>query len=246
MTYLFKTYYSIGKSIIQVNPRGKSSSGRTPNLADICVQNNIKTAVVVDDSMAGIWPIHNTLADTGVGLIFGLRISFVDDAENKSDSSNKSEHKNIVFIKTMEDYKRLIKISSDANTRFFHKIPRVDYRYINDSLSDTMEIAVPFYDSFIFNNLFTLNSCIPNFGKMPVFFLENHDLIYDDILRKSVLSYASNNNCDTEEVCSVYYEKPDDFLAWKVRKLLANKGQRKTLESSNFNNCTSNTFCLCP
>ena len=244
MTYLFKTYYSIGKSIIQVNPKGKSSNSSTPNLVDICLKNDITTAVVVDDSMAGIWPIYNTLSEQGINLIFGLRLSFVDDAENKSDNSNKSEHKNIIFIKDFEDYKRLIKISSDAHTKFFHKLPRVDYNYINDSLSDSMEIAVPFYDSFIFNNLFTFNSCIPNFGRKPVFFIENHNLIYDDILKQSVVSYASNNQCDTELVRSVYYENPGDFLAWKVRKILAKKGQRKTIESSNFNNCTSNTFCI--
>lgn len=246
MIYLFKTHYSLqGRSIIQVNDLSKEPKEGPPNLVDLCVKYKVNPCVVVEDSMAGFWQIYKSLSQANIQMIFGLRLSFVDNA---ADKESHNPHKNIIFVKNPQGYKTLIKISSIANTDFFHQGEgRVDYNFIHSLWSDDLVMGIPFYDSFLYKNLFTLNTCVPDYRDIkPTVFWESHEKPHDKILLKSCTNYAKENGLELQEARSIYYENRQDFLAWKARKVMANSnhGKENTLMNANLNHCSSDTFCL--
>ena len=66
---------------------------------------------------------------------------------------------------------------------------------------DEMYLAIPFYDSFIFNNVIMGNNCIPSFSfTKPIMLLEQNELLLDSIVRKRVLNYAKSNDLETQEI----------------------------------------------
>lgn len=244
MIYLFKTHYSFRKSIIQVE---NFKEGLDTNLVNLCLDNNISQCVIVDDSIGSIQPAFNTLSEKGISLIFGLRLSFVNNVEDMSDASNNSSHKNIIFCSNKSSYESLINISSKASTDFYHKFPRVDYNYIHSVWNDDLTLAIPFYDSFIFNNMFTRNSCIPDYRDIqPTLFIENHELAYDFYLQKAIENYSKETGLEVIETNSVYYPYKRDFQAWKLHKIMGKSGFSKNsgLIKPNLNHCSSNTFCI--
>jgi DNA polymerase III alpha subunit len=243
---LFKTHYSLGRGIIQVNEYNAEKPSLAPNLADLCVKHEIKQAYVVDDSLGGIWPIFKTLKAVGTSVVFGLRINFVTNAEDKGETSNVSSHKNILFVKNEAGYKELIKISSKAHVDFFHSQPRLDYNHFHSIGTENLVLAVPFYDSFIYQNLLTENQCVPDFRKLrPTFFVENNNLPIDGPLAEAVRSYAANIGSEVLETQSVYYEKPEDCIAYVARRCMDRSfGRNKTLSKPELPHFGSNKFCL--
>lgn len=244
MIYLFKTHFSFRKSIIQVKPY---KEGLTNNLVNLCIENNIKQCFVVDDNIGSIQPAFHTLNEKGINLVFGLRLNFVNDASDMSDNSNNSSHKNIIFCSDRKSYETLIQISSEANTTFMKKEPRIDYNFLHSVWCDELALAVPFYDSFLFQNMFTRNSAIPNYRDIkPTLFIENHNLPYDYYLQKSVNNFALENNLEVIETNSVYYPYRTDFQAWKVNKIIGKSdfSGRTSIVKPNLNHCGSNTFCI--
>lgn len=260
MIYLFKTHYSIGKGVIQANdPAKENKSGGVPNLVDIATRNFEKIFVddpqdpkcfVVDDSMAGIWPIYKTLKSKNISLVFGLRMNFVSDANDKSESGNLSAHKNIIFVKNEVGYKKLIKISTKAHVDYFHEIPRIDYDYyhsMDDGSPDSgLVLSVPFYDSFLYNNKITQGQCVPDFrGLKPTLFVENNDLPVDFPLQRAVEKYSKENGLETAQVQTVYYENSSDALKYMVRRCMnREKGKQRTVEKPELPGFGSDRFCI--
>lgn len=241
MIYLFRTHYSIGKGIIQANDPGEST---VPCLANICLKNEIKQCFVVDQSMAGIWPIYNSLKKAGVSLVFGLMLEFVNSGDDKE--SNASAHRNIIFAKDEAGYKQLIKISTKAHVDFFHEFPRLDYNYLHSIWSDSLVLAVPFYDGFVARNKLTENQCVPDYRQIkPTFFIEDNGLPFDAALKRATEQYAVGNSCETIAAQTVYYEKPEDSLVYYVRRCMNRSGGRqRTLEKPELPHFGSNQFCI--
>lgn len=245
MIYLFKTHYSFGKSIIQVN--NYSEKENRPNLVNICVDNGIKQCFVVDDNIASLQPAFNTLSEKGISLVYGLRMSFVSNAEDFTEKGNNSSHKNIIFCRNREGTESLIKLSTKASVDFFYKEPRLDYNFLHSVWDDNLELAVPFYDSFLYNNIFTQNSCIPEFRSIkPTMFVEDHGLAFDKYIRKSVERYTTECCLEIVNTKSVYYPKKENFQSWKASKLMLRSGYsgNTSMITPNLDHCNSNTFCL--
>ena len=280
MIYLFKTHYSIGRGVIQANdpakpsPDGKAS--QIPNLVDIVTRNSDKIfggsfgddpenknpdpknpanpqnnkCFVVDDSMAGIWPIYKTLKSKNISLVFGLRMNFVSDASDKSESGNISAHKNIIFAQNEIGYKRLIKISTKAHVDYFHEIPRIDYNYYHEIVSGAdspgLVLAIPFYDSFLYNNKITQKQCVPDFRSLkPAMFVENNDLPVDAPLQRAVVKYAEENGLEVVNAQTVYYENQEDAVKYLVRRCMnRERGKQRTIEKPELPGFGSDGFCI--
>ncbi len=244
MIHLFKSHYSVGRSIIQIEKANYwKTGGSPPNLVDLCLKTDLKTCYLVDDTLAGIIPAYESLSKAGIQLVFGLRVGFVADAKEKS---NDTLHKNIVFIKNKKGYQKLIKLSTLANVDNFYEVPRLEYDQLHDAWSDDLTLAVPFYDSFLYNNLMTGRTCIPDFRQIkPTIFLENKELPFDVMVREAAVKYAEDNGLETKEVNSVYYETPDDIDAYTARRIMDNRKFGKgSIEAPNLSHFGSDQFCL--
>lgn len=214
-----------------------------PYLEYICQKYNIKDCFVVEDSISSIIGLHKCLSKIGVNLHFGLRLNFVSDLSLNNDTL----HKNILFA-TGDSYKALVKLSTLVHTDFvYESVPRIDYNKLLELWHEDFALAIPFYDSFIFNNLLTVNHCVPNFGGLkPIVFLEDNGLPFDYLLRDASVEYATINGLDIWETKTILYENRSDFLPWMVRKLMERKsyGSGNTIKAPNLEHCGSDSFCL--
>jgi DNA polymerase III alpha subunit len=238
MTPIFKSTYSIGRSILTLEHPDDVRDDGADSIISIALDNKLDELFLVEDSMVGFFNAYKKCKEFGIQLVFGYRFT----CYNELNSSN-SDHKLIAFAKNDDGCKDLNRFYSHINTKCNGKIT-------NDEMcsmwTDNMLLVVPFYDSFIFNNQLYLSNCIPNFKHIkPLFFLEKNSLPFDELIYNSVFEYTKTNNFDTHLTKSIYYRYKSDFEAFQTYKILCNRsfGRQATLSSPNLNHFGSEEFC---
>lgn len=105
-------------------------------------------------------------------------------------------------------------------------------------------MAIPFYDSFIYNNLMKFSNCTPNFDFCkPVFFIENNGLPFDNFLSEKVSEYCRSNDLKTEQTKSIYYKQNKDVAALQTYKCITGRSfGNKTLSKPNLDHFGSDQF----
>ena len=248
MIPLFKSHYSIGKSILTLNDPNKSEEGGSASIFDISAKNNLEEIILVEDSLVGLLEARKKSESLGLQLIFGLRIDVCDDMtiEEKKGCSM-CIHKIIIFAKNSDGCNLLNKIYSTAFTKGSGKI---DFNTLKQFYnSNDLKICIPFYDSFIFHNSFSYKEpCMLDDSFFdPVYFIEENHLPYDVILKNIIENYSSNNGFETQKVKSIYYENREDFEAYQTYKCICSRGfsnKAKTLDMPNLDHCGSPEFCF--
>ena len=238
MTPVFKSTYSIGKSILTLDTKG--SEGGPDSIIEICKENSINSLVLVEDSMTGFVTAHNRCKEAGIDLVFGLRITCCN---NTSEDDN-SDHKIVIFAKNDEGCRLLYRIYSHANTG---QNGKVDFGFLLGIWNDNIELVVPFYDSFIYNNNFHFKKCVPDFSTiLPTFWLEVNNLPFDHLLAEKVAKFAQGIMRPVKRVKTILYKNRDDAEALQTYKILCNRnfGRAASLSSPNLNHFGSDEFCL--
>ena len=238
MTPVFKSTFSIGKSILTLD--AASSEGGPDSIIEICKEHEIDPLILVEDTMTGFVKPHNICKENNIRLLFGLRISCCNEI---SDDDN-SEHKVIIFAKNDDGCRLLNKIYSHANTVGEGKI---DFKYLNGVWARDLNLVIPFYDSFIFNNQMHLKKCIPDFSSIyPTFWVESNGLPFDHLIEQKVLKFADGISRPVKKVKTILYKNKTDVEALQTYKVVCNRnfGRAATLSSPNLNHFGSNEFCL--
>ena len=247
MIPLIKTDFSVGKSIIQCGQLvdGKENKKDQPdNLPDIIKDFGYKKVFIVEDNLGGFVPAYLEVKKAGSQLIFGWRVSIIEDGERKEDLPSS---KIIIFIKSEEGWKSLVKMATLAQVDFFHKEARLDWKTLHHYWNEKeLVAAIPFYDSFLHQNLCSKNQVIPNFGQIkPYVFLEDNDMIFDLVLRQKADEFAKAFSLNTVEVKSCYYRNRADLIFFQARKLMDRKVfGGGTIEVPNIEFFSSNEFCI--
>ena len=239
---IFKSHYSIGKSILTLR-NGESDPDESDSIFDICADNELKEVTVVDDSMSGFLEAYKNAKELGVKLIFGLRITICNEISQKDADSLKTNSKILIFIKNEGGYKRLIKIFTEAARVGFYYQPRLDYKTLKKHWNDKdLALAIPFYDSYIFNNTLLGSVCVPEleFCK-PTYFLEDNDLPFDKMVRDKAIYQSKNDETEAQSVQSIYYKQKKDFKAYLTFRCINN---RSSLDKPELAHMTSNEFCF--
>lgn len=239
---LFKSHYSIGRSILTLEEAETSKENGPKSIIDICLENGIKELFLAEDSMSGFLQAYENCDKSKIKLIFGVRMTFCNDTEIKTTESISEESKYIIFAKNTEGYRRLIKIYSEAATDGFYYIPRYDFEKLKKHWSnEDLMLCVPFYDSFLFKNLLGGNECVTDFSFCePTFFLEENNLPFDPLIRKYVDQFCESGH-ESIETQTIYYEKKQDFKDYLTFRCLS---KRTTLEKPNLDHMCSNEFCV--
>jgi hypothetical protein len=167
-----------------------------------------------------------------------LRINCCNDVSEED--KVKSKHKIIIFAKNDDGCKLLNKIYSHA---FCDNSSFVDCKYLASIWNENhLQLAVPFYDSFIYNNNFLFSNCIPNFNfANPVYFIERNNLPFDQSLEDLVKSHSNS----IELSKSIFYKNKKDVFAFQTYKCITNRsfGKEQSLSSPNLNHFGSDEFC---
>lgn len=247
MLALFKSHYSIGKSILTLGDPESEKDGGPDSILKIALDNNLKEIVLVEDSLIGFSEAYKRCQSHGIKLVFGLRLSMRNESGSllKEDSSDENtDHKIVIFAKNNEGCKLLNKIYSKAFTEFEGYLT---YRVLKDMWdANFLKLAVPFYDSFIHTNNFKSDSsAVPNFYQMqPTFFVESNGLAFDHLLNQEVNKYASQNNYPIEKVKSIFYKNKEDVEAFMAYKIICNRtfGKARSLSRPELSHFCSDQF----
>jgi DNA polymerase-3 subunit alpha len=242
MLPIFKSQYSLGKSILTLEKAGESSEVGPDSIIDLCINNEIKNLVLVDDNMSGFLQAYTNSKEAGLKLIFGLKVLVGSNTEDKSEESLKKFSKFIIFARNEEGYKKLIKIYSEASVNGFYYTPRVSYKFLKSLWNEKhLTLAVPFYDSFIFKNVIENYTCVPELDFVtPTFFIEDNGLPFDKIVEQKIIEYTEGA-AELIKSQSVYYKDKKDFIAYLTFRCINN---RSSLEKPNIEHMCSNEFCL--
>lgn len=235
---LFKTHYSLGKSILNLN-LVDNEPDESDSVFSIAKNNNLKDLVLVEDCMTGFLEAYNNSNELNIKLIFGLRLTVCLDMQDKSPESLKSNSKIIIFTKNNDGYKRLIKLFSHAAREGFYYEPRIDYKSLKEMWNDSeLMMVIPFYDSYVFKNTLENNICVPEFGFTdPTYFIEDNDLPFDDLIKQKIINISKN----TQKAQSIYYRNKKDFKAYLTFRCI---NKRSTLDKPELEHMTSNEFCM--
>ena len=189
--------------------------------------------------MTGFVTAHNRCKEKDIDLVFGLRLTCCNDT-NEDDNS---DHKIVIFANDDAGCKLLYKIYSHAHTGS----GKVDFAFLNSVWNDSVELIIPFYDSFIFNNNFHLRKCVPDFAKItPTFWVEENNLPFDELLKEKVIAFSGRIDRPAKRVKSIYYKNKRDVEALQTYKIICNRnfGRPATLSSPNLDHFGSNEFCF--
>lgn len=235
---LFKSHYSIGKSILR-NDLKSYETHPDLNIFNLAKTHNLNEVTIVEDSMTGFLESLKTSEQLNINLQFGLKIFLNIDSDNSCLGS-----KYIIFSKNQQGCKLLNKISSESSFKEKFSLENLKQLWSNDDLI----MGIPFYDSFLFQNLMFFDSCIPDFSFCdPVFFTEDNGLPFDHIIFDSINVYCEKYGYEIYPTKSIYYNKKSDFKAYQTYKCICNRSSNYksiSLESPNLDHCSSNEFCF--
>lgn len=238
----FTSHYSIGKSVLTLEkPKDKKENG-PDSIIDLCSKNKIKDVFLFDTSMAGYLEGAENCNSAGLNFHFGLKTNVSQNLNDKNEESFDKTSKIIVLVKNNAGYKDLIKIYTKAATEGFYYEPRIDWKSLNELWTDNLLLAIPFYDGFIFENSLKFCFCVPEFIKMkPVFFVEDHDLPFNDIVKEKTINYCKENKFDYLPVHSILYNKKQDYEIFLTFRCIS---KRTTLSKPNIEHHYLDSFSL--
>ena len=241
MIPLFKSHYSLGRSILTLEDKAEKDD-YPDSIIQICKENKMKEVYLVEDNMSSFLEAYSNCRKNNIKLNYGLRISVTESMADKSEDSKTKSSKIILFFKNKKGYQLLTKLYSIAAKEGFYYEPRLDYETISKNWTDDLILCIPFYDSFIFNNTLKNSLCIPQFDfTKPIFFIEDNDLPFDSLVKQKALSFAENNNLKIYKTKSVFYKERKDFKAYLTFRCINN---RSVLNKPNLDHMSSNEFCF--
>lgn len=235
----FKSHYSLNKSVLTL----EADPGDQRSILSIVKDNAIESPFLIEDNLSSFLELYYNSKERGIDVNFGVRITFCADISDKSESSIKTESKYIIFLKKSDGYESLSRIFSTAASKGFYYVPRMDFKTLRELWHDSLDIGVPFYDSYLFNNHLKMNNCLPpDFWSCPTFFWENNSLPFDEVYRKKLVSHVEKNyqECELIRMQSIFYNKKEDFLAYLAMRCI---GKKSTLQKPNLDHMCSDEFC---
>lgn len=249
MTYpLFKSHYSVGKSILTLKEAGGKKDG-PKSIIDLCLDNGIERPFLVEDGVKGFIEASKNFNAAKIDFIPAVRVPVTKDVNIKDDKKC-FWMAVIVFKGGYESYLKFIKAHNKMTTENFYYTPRTDMNELESFWDeDLFDLVIPFYDSFIFKNRFEYgHNFAPNVAKFkPKFFIEDNGVTYDHLLQPSVKLFADAIGAEVFKSKTIYYDKKEDFqdyLAFKCIHKRMSGGKDISLEKPNLDQMMSDEFCV--
>lgn len=224
MIPLFKSQYSVGKSILT-----------TEKILDIAKINSLERVVMVEDSFYGFRIFNKEFQEANIPLVFGIRINVVQDEGDEQEKPSKL----VFFAKNNEGVQDLKRLYSDASLSDCNSL--VLSRYTDKDFYN-LKVCVPFYDSYIFNNLFYFGLSHLNIKHLdPTYFIEDNNHPFDFQIK----SVIDNLEVKTERVKTILHHNKDEFEALQMYKAACNRsgGRTPTFQNPNLDHFCSDEFC---
>lgn len=223
MIPLFKSHYSLGRSILTLEDKDQADD-YPDSIIQIAKENKMKEICLVEDNMSSFLEAYTNTKLHNIKLNYGLRVSITESINDKSEESRQKTSKIIIFFKNKNCYENLTKLFSIAAKNGFYYEPRLDYETLNKNWTEDLILGIPFYDSFIFNNTLRNFICIPQFNfTKPIAFIENNGLPFDLVLKNKMEKFSKENELEIYQTKSIYYNKRKDFKTYLTFRCINNR-----------------------
>lgn len=238
MIPIFRSHYSICSSILTLDPPEKIDELAPISVFSIAQAHGLKDVFLAEKSMSGYIEAFKNSSKAGIRLHFGVEMICCADVKDKSEESFKTEHKIIVWLRNSKSYSQFCKLISFANTEGFYYIPRIDEAHLEKFIDENMKVTIPFYDSFICNNLLTFSQCSFDCNKFkPVFFYEESELPFDGIITNGI--NAASKGFETLKTRTVLYYKNENIGSYLTMRCMA---KRTDWDKPNLDHFSSDKF----
>lgn len=215
MIPIFKTHFSIGKSILTIDKIFELGKDQ-------------KEIVLVEDSMSGFRAAKKKSFEVGIPLRFGLRLSTVDSG---------GDSKVIYFAENDKGVDSLRRIFTKAFTE-----NNGIYKFNRDDLAG-IKLAIPFYDSYIHKSLHHFGSYELDLrGLKPFFFSEDNNHPFDFIIN-AALKEQEENIIKCKSIFYEKREDAVAFQWYKATCGESKAGRRPTFERPELPHFCSEEFC---
>jgi hypothetical protein len=216
---LFKTHASIGKSIL-----------KNQDILSFQEERSMDKVFIVEDSFYGFRELNSKLLERNAQLVFGIRLPVVQNITDECSS------KLIFFAKNNEGTKQIKNIYTKTYCSDQQVLCVKDLNA--EELSDVL-IAVPFYDSFLYKNIFHFGMCEIDLRKFDHFFFEENNYHpFDSLISKQLKVIAAPEKI--VQAKSIYYRNREDVDAFQFYKSVCNRSGGK---SPNYGNPQLEHFC---
>jgi DNA polymerase III alpha subunit len=192
---LFKTHASIGKSIL-----------KNSDILDFQKDQNLKKVVAVEDSFYGFRELNAKLLERKVDLVFGIRLPVVQNSTDELSS------KLIFFAKNNDGVRQIKKLytktyCSDSGFLILKDLKKEEF-------CET-KVAVPFYDSFVYQNIFHFGMVDVDLKRFDHFFFEEkNDHPFDEMISSQLKKHTDSPVLAK----SIYYKNREDIDAFQFYK----------------------------
>lgn len=205
MQALFKTHASIGRSIL-----------KNSDILAFQKDRNLGKVVVVEDSFYGFRELNAKLFERKVDLVFGIRLPVVQNSTDELSS------KLVFFAKNNDGVRQIKKLYTKTYCSDSGLLILKDLR--KEEFSQT-KVAVPFYDSFIYQNIFNFGMCDVDLKRFDHFFFEEkNDHPFDEMISEQLKKHTSSAILAK----SIYYKNREDIDAFQFYKAVTSRSGNKT------------------
>ncbi len=223
MIPLFKTHASISRSIL-----------KNEDILDIQKEYSLERIVAVEDSFYGFRELNTKLLERKVQLVFGIRLPVVQNTNDELSS------KLVFFAKNNDGAKQIKKLYTKASCSDSGNLVLADLK--EDEFSQTM-VAVPFYDSFVYQNIFHFGMCEIDLRRFEHFFFEeSNDHPFDHMISAQLKEVAGGKIIKAK---SIYYRNKEDIEAFQFYKSVTNRsgGRPPSFGNPQLEHFCSAEFC---
>lgn len=238
MIPLFKSHYSFGRSILTLENKEANDENSEDSIFPLLKEAGLEELYLIDDHFSGFLEANSVCKKRGIKLNYGLRMTVCHDMGIKNDESLLSNSKVILLANNLGGYYDLIKFYTWANTDGFYYEGRIDWKTLKEYWNDeNLTLCIPFYDSYIFNNLLTGKVCYPDLFTEAFYFSEDNDLPFDGIVN----NFLAANFENIVPAKSIYYNLRKDFPAYLARRCI---DKRSNFDKPNLDHMCSDEFCF--
>jgi DNA polymerase III subunit alpha len=241
---IFVSHYS-GNSILTLDTPEESLRAKegSDSIFTICQEGKIEDLYLADSNPTGFVEAFKNSKDLKINLHLGITMVVCKNMKEKTPESLNTEHKVTIWANNDSGSKRLFKLTSKAACEGFYYRPRIDCESIKELWSEEdLTLSIPFYYSFLHQNLLHGYNCMPDFSfTQPFFQIENNKIPFNYLLKDAINKWNKSGKYDLVPTKTMYYKKRSDaefHMAFKCLK------ERTTLEMPNIDHYCSDEFCF--
>lgn len=232
------------KSINVWSPEKECTPSGPQSIITLAKKAGLKEVYFVSPRMYDFVTALKLCESNDLQLIFGLELWVCTNPEEHTEASIADESKVIIWMKSGEGYKDLIKLYSKVYTNIKNKYYhfRGSYNILKECWTENLLLTIPFFDSFLHRNTLNYGSAIvPDFPMKPVFMREINSGLPFELLIEEALMNFTKGEYEIMNAKTIYYDKYDNFKAWQIYRSIHLKSD---FHMPKMNFCMSNQFCL--